>query len=168
MHEKKNSAADMRLVSQPAGAGSRQITAADFRLEDQFLIQQLAYRYALAVDTHDTALLASCFAPGVRIIGPGFVLEDNIASAVIAGLRSRYVWTQHNVFNPLYRIDGEHASGTVNCIASHVEQADEGPRKLDWYIRYHDRLVKQDGEWRLIERRLEVAYAATVSVIPLA
>jgi len=135
-------------------------------LQDQLEIEQLLYRYALAVDSRSPDLLERCFAPGIRLSGPGFELSENVAAFIIAELKSRYLWTQHNVFNPLYEVEGDHARGVANCIASHVEGGAEGHSKLDWYLRYHDRLVRHDGQWRIRERRLEVAYIATQAVTP--
>jgi len=136
-------------------------------VEDQLQIRQLLYRYALAADTRDVVLLKSCFAPGIKLTGPGFELSKDVAEAVIAGLEARYLWTQHNVFNPLYQVQGGEASGVVNCIATHVDKSEGGFNKLDWYLRYHDQLLKQSGEWRLSERRLEVFYQSVTPVMPL-
>jgi hypothetical protein len=131
-------------------------------------IHPLLYRYALGVDLRDAAMLAECFAPRCRIVGPGYELTGDIANLIVAELTRRFVWTQHNVFNPLYDSDGDSATGVVNCIATHVEQqADGGHMKHDWYIRYHDRLVRHLGQWRFVERRLEVPFISSGPVTPL-
>jgi hypothetical protein len=140
--------------------------------DTQLQIERLLYRYALGADQRDGALLAGCFAPGCRIVGPGYELTGDLGAIIVAELTRRFAWTQHNVFNPLYELGGGHggneATGTVNCIASHVElQPDGNALKHDWYIRYHDRLLRDGGEWRFAERRMDVRYIASGPVTPL-
>lgn len=138
---------------------------AQYDQEEQWQILQLAHRYALAVDSRDAALLAECFAPEIEVIGPGFALTEQVAEAIIAGLKVRYVWTQHNLSNPLYRVSGAEASGVINCVAHHIEEHQGSYRMRSWHIRYHDRLRQLEGMWRLCQRRLEVGYE---SVLPAA
>lgn len=136
----------------------------------QLQIERLLYRYALGADRRDAAMLATCFTPESRIVGPGYELTGDLASIIVAELTRRFAWTQHNTFNPLYDVDedGDTATGVVNCIASHVERgADGSATKHDWYIRYDDRLVRRAGEWRFLERKMDVAYIATAPVTPL-
>jgi hypothetical protein len=132
-------------------------------------IQTLLFSYALGVDRRDQAALAECFVADSRIIGPGYELTGPIAAIIVSELQRRFVWTQHNVFNPLYETDGDTAIGVVNCVASHVErQPDGGYLKHDWHIRYHDRLIRQGGRWRFLERRMDVPFIATGPVTALA
>ncbi len=134
----------------------------------QLQIDRLLYRYALGADRRDAAMLGTCFLPESRIVGPGYELTGDLASIIVAELTKRFPWTQHNVFNPFYEVDGDAATGVVNCIASHVERgADGSVTKHDWYIRYHDRLARRAGEWRFLERRMDVAYISTMPVTPL-
>ena len=131
-------------------------------------IQTLLYRYALGADRRDQAALADCFVAESKIVGPGYELTGPIADMIVSELQKSFVWTQHNVFNPLYEVDGDVASGVVNCVASHVEkQADGSHVKHDWYIRYHDRLVRSGGRWRFLERRMEVPFINSSPVHPL-
>jgi hypothetical protein len=131
-------------------------------------IQTLLYAYALGADRRDQAALADCFVAESKIVGPGYELTGPIADIIVSELDKRFVWTQHNVYNPLYEVQGDTAQGVVNCVASHVEkQADGSHVKHDWYIRYHDRLVRRDGRWRFLERRMEVPFIASGAVQPL-
>jgi len=131
-------------------------------------IQALLYRYALGADQRDPCPLASCFVAETKIIGPGYELAGPVAEIIASELQRRFVWTQHNVFNPLYAVNGDTATGATNCIASHVEkQADGSHLKHDWYIRYHDQLVRRDDQWRFLERRMDVGFTSTIAVNPL-
>ncbi|NVK44332.1 MAG: nuclear transport factor 2 family protein [Oceanospirillaceae bacterium] len=129
-------------------------------LADQFAIQHLVYRYASAVDRRDAAALAACFANDMRLLGPGFEISRDVAEAVIGGV-APFSWTMHNVHNLLYQVQGDQARGEAYCVASHLQS--DG-NKLDWYIRYQDRLVRQKGEWLFAERRLNVECTTTVPV----
>lgn len=134
-------------------------------LQDQWEISDLLYRYAAAVDSRDANALADCFTSDMVLAGPGFELREHVIDGVMAGLQP-FVWTQHNLFNPRYRIDGDRAEGTVNCIASHVLSTESGHEKLDWYIQYHDQLQRVDGQWRLSQRRLQVEWTSRMPVQP--
>ncbi|MFC6672050.1 nuclear transport factor 2 family protein [Marinobacterium aestuariivivens] len=135
-------------------------------LQDLMAIQQLVYRYARAADNRDADAMAACFADQMVLQGPGFEIVENVAAVVIDGL-SIYDWTMHNVHNLLYEVDGDQASGEAYCVASHLLEQHGRKVKLDWYIRYRDQLVRQNGEWRFSQRRLSVEYTTTVPVSPL-
>jgi len=136
-------------------------------LLDQFALQQLAYRYASAVDARDAAALAKCFDDDLLLISPVAEMRGNgseIAKKITAILTQQFVWTMHNVHNIDYVIDGAAASGRINCVASHISKKDNEFVKWDWYIRYSDKAVKHDGEWRYSERRLDCEFTATQTV----
>jgi len=123
-------------------------------LEDRLAIRQLLYRYADAADRRDAVAFAACFAGGaVDISGPGFAMTD--AAQVVATLAAKYVWTMHNVHNSLHEVQGDRAHGYTYCVASHVRAEPDGARvKEDWYIRYDDELIRQDGAWVFVRRQL--------------
>lgn len=120
-------------------------------------IRTLAYRYAQAVDRREFSRLTALFTPGAKLSGPGFHLDG--AQAIAEGMSAlgNYSATQHHVHHQLVDVDGDAASGETYCIANHLYQDDGGvPRKLDWGIRYQDRYVRRQGEWRIAARTLLV------------
>ncbi|CAG2158608.1 nuclear transport factor 2 family protein [Cupriavidus numazuensis] len=120
-------------------------------------IRTLAYRYAQAVDRREFARLTALFTPDAKLSGPGFHLDG--AQAIAEGMSAlgNYNATQHHVHHQLVDVDGDTASGETYCIANHLYQDDGGvPRKLDWGIRYQDRYVRRQGEWRIAARTLLV------------
>ncbi len=133
---------------------------------DQLAIQQLLSRYAVSVDAHDRAGYASCFTKDVVISGPGFEMRGDVTTPTIDLLSTTYEATMHNVANYAYVISGDSAKGTSHCVASHIQKQGGQRTKMDMYIRYHDDLVKQDGEWKFSKRRLEVICTTTVPVNP--
>ena len=128
---------------------------------DRMGIEELVYQYANAADELDEQAFAACFAPGAIIDSAGLVLEGDLAGTVMHFLKKQFVFTMHNVQNRRYKIDGTQATGTTYCLASHVEEKDGVATKLDWYIRYHDELVKQNGRWLFQKRRLELLFTTT-------
>jgi len=135
-------------------------------LSEQFAIVQLLYKYAITVDNRDLEGYASCFTPDVVVSGPGFELRGDVATPSIGLLASTYESTMHNVHNHSYTIDGDRATGIAYCVASHIQNQGGERSKMDMYIRYHDELVKTQGEWRFAKRRLEVLCTTTVPVNP--
>jgi ketosteroid isomerase-like protein len=139
-------------------------------LLEQFAIAQVAYRYANAVDKRDAAALADCFDTEYRGIGPGYEMRGkgaDIAQQITTVIAQMYLWTMHNVHNTDYVVSGDTATGTTNCVASHVSVKDGTHIKLDWYIKYTDKLVKRDGKWRFSERSLHTRFTTTQMVQPL-
>lgn len=120
----------------------------------QEAIRTLACRYAQSVDRRDWAQLATLFTEDAVVEGPGFTLPGR--SAILTGMQQldQYRATQHHVHNQLVEAEGAVASAETYCIANHVYTHNGVDRKLDWGLRYHDRLVLQDGRWLFTHRTL--------------
>lgn len=128
-------------------------------------LHDLAFRYALAVDTLDAELIASIFTRDGAVLGYGenpieFVGRDGLAR-MIAQVGASFQKTMHNVFNQTFdrTADGS-VTGQTTCIASHILPGDDWIL-LDMAIRYHNRYAQEDGAWKFAERRLEVLWVET-------
>jgi ketosteroid isomerase-like protein len=109
------------------------------------------------VDRRDWALAATLFTDDAVLVGPRFQLAGR--ERVLRGLRSveRYRSTFHAVHNQTLAIEGDEASGETYCVANHLLERDGQSVKLDWGIRYQDRLRRgTDGAWRFARRELIV------------
>lgn len=53
-------------------------------------------------------------------------------------------------------IDEKNATGTVYCLAHHLNIIDGKQKFMIAAIKYHDKFVKQDGQWLFSERKLLV------------
>lgn len=112
-------------------------------------IRRLAYRYADALDRRDLDALASLFRPdarfGVHGDGPAACrafFRESLAEIGIAVLL---------VANHLIEFDdADHATGTV-WTHGFIDDHDEG--FIQQLIKYDDRYVRVDGEWRFTRRR---------------
>lgn len=122
-------------------------------------IRALACRYAQSVDRRDWAQLASLFTEDAVVEGPGFTMPGR--EAIVAGMRQieQYRTTQHHVHNQVVEVDGATANAETYCVANHIYARDGAEYKLDWGIRYQDRLVFQDGKWRFSSRTLLLDWA---------
>lgn len=128
-------------------------------------LHDLAFRYALAVDTLDSQMLASVFTGDGMVRGFGenpieFVGSDGLAR-MIAQVRGAFQKTMHNVFNQTFEqaADGT-VTGQTTCIASHILPGEDWSL-LDMAIRYHNRYAEESGAWKFAERRLEVVWVET-------
>jgi hypothetical protein len=133
-------------------------------IADQLAIQQLVSRYAITADLRDVPGFASCFIDGAVVSGPGFEMKDDLAASTVGFLAHLYDRTMHNVHNYAYTVNGDSATGITHCVASHIQKKDGVESKMDMYIRYHDELVRQAGQWRFSKRRLEVICTTTVPI----
>ncbi|RDK09280.1 nuclear transport factor 2 family protein [Cupriavidus lacunae] len=125
-------------------------------LEHKQAIHALTCRYAQAVDRRDFPSLQELFTPDARLTGPGFRMDGPQAIADGMAALGQYSGTQHHVHQQLVEVDGDTATGETYCVANHLYEQDGVPRKLDWGIRYQDRFVRRDGQWRIAVRELLV------------
>lgn len=133
------------------------------RLIDEAALRRLVQQYASAVDRNDGPIFASLFVEDAVVEGPGFRFAGHEQLRAVPGqLAQQFRGTMHCVFNQLVTIEGDRARGETYCIAYHglVDEAGH-PMTLDWAIRYQDRFVRRDGEWRIAYRLLVVEWTRT-------
>ncbi len=130
-------------------------------LTDQITaLNQLAYRYAHAIDTCDEVLLlAQVFTPDgrMRVYHPGedepFIeLVGPDLASVPRTMKPAHLRTMHQMTNHMVEIDGDTASGQVYCCARHL--ALDGKSALNVIIRYEDLYRRMDGAWRIADRKI--------------
>jgi len=111
-------------------------------------IEQLAYKYAYAVDFRDVDMYRSLWAETDTPAG----YPDMDVHTVETMIEQ---WPDRGpsilfVCNHLIELDDEtHAHGSVYCIV----QVGWGDRFIDQSIMYQDRYVSEDGTWRFLSRR---------------
>lgn len=131
--------------------------------DDVVALNQLAYRYAKAVDACDVVLFQSVFTPDARLHSyhPGAAqpFADLKGHAQLAAvpqtMRGMYGATTHMMTNHLVEIDGENATGEVLCTARHLE----GETSINVIIRYIDRYARTGGEWRIADRAIRFLWS---------
>jgi hypothetical protein len=114
-------------------------------------IQQLCYRYALAVDSRDMDSLVRLFVADVRV-GKGIVGREALKEWYTGALRTVGA-TVHFVGNHTVDVANEtEADGVVYC-REEIEDLTGGTWRSG-LIQYWDRYRRVEGEWLFVRRRV--------------
>ena len=120
---------------------------------EKLAIQELFARYAHAVDNLDPEAWMQCFTPeGVFQVG-NRAMRGQAALRGYAEVHVREIRCRHLMGNFLYEIHGDKATGQCSMLAT---LATAGGYKIFAQGRYVDRLVKQNGRWKIAHRRVEL------------
>lgn len=137
------------------------------RIEAHLAIQQLAIRYAMAVDARDLDAWTGCFRPDVDMGRHGTgreALRRYIDPMVRRFYRSVHQICGHRIELAATDAGADTATGAVYCRAEH-EVGD------DWIVMaicYFDEYARVDGEWFFSRRRERHWYAADMTRTPQA
>ncbi|HKE72257.1 MAG TPA: nuclear transport factor 2 family protein [Acidimicrobiales bacterium] len=132
------------------------------RVEAHLAIQQLAVRYAMAIDARDLDLLAEQWAPDVwmgRRHGQG---RDAVRRYFEPILQRFYRSIHMVVGHRIDVIDAECATGSVYCRAEHESGS-------DWVVQaivYDDTYRLVDGAWGFVKRTHRHWYSAPITEAP--
>lgn len=130
-------------------------------------LNQLAFRYATAVDACDVAGLQRVFHPEGRLRSYQPDAEHPFAdlrgsdqlAAVPDAMRGMYRATMHMMTNHLVEVDGDTASGEVLCVARHLTRDEADPVSINVLIRYVDRYVRHAGRWLILDRQIRFLWS---------
>lgn len=140
---------------------SASLTAAE-RIEIERACERLILEYSRALDRGDMSAAADCFAVNgtfARPMTPDTVIEGR--EAIRAGLlsRPRTLLTKHLTTNVMINVeDHDTASGLsyLTMISTTPEQGamppfvSQGPL---WFGEMQDRFVRENGQWKFLQRR---------------
>lgn len=134
---------------------------------DVVKLNQLAYRYAAAVDSCDTLGFLAVFVPEGRLRSYHPNSDDPFADlighdqlvAIPDTMRGMYAATAHMMTNHVVSIDGDKATGEVLCTARHLATDQGDPVSLNVIIRYIDRYVRVDGAWYIADRQIRFMWS---------
>jgi hypothetical protein len=129
-------------------------------LEGRFALLDAYYRYADAFDERDPELLRAVFHDdGVLDLGELWGTHEGIEAIIasaeqsLAGAASMHHW----MANPLIDLDVDAGVGSgsvsLDCVSTFIET---GPAHVGG--RYRDRFRRDDGVWKISERKLEVQF----------
>lgn len=125
------------------------------RIEDTLEIQQLAVRYAMAVDDRDVDAWLELFVPDVNV-GRRGVGRESLREFIVPQLRNFYRSIHQIVGHRIDLHSDERATGAVYCRAEH----EVGDRWIVIPIRYDDEYQKIDGKWYFRQRKDKHWYEA--------
>jgi uncharacterized protein (TIGR02246 family) len=118
---------------------------------EKLAIQELCARYCHTIDAQDSDGWADCFTADGVFAFDGHAIQGRAALREYAEVHARVMRCRHMTLNHLYEVDGDRASGVSTTV---VTLATEGGYKILGQAAYEDRLVKQDGRWRIASRQL--------------
>jgi hypothetical protein len=135
------------------------------RMESYAAIQQLASRYARALDARDMDAVVSLFGPDIQVGSVGRGREA--LKTWMSALMSQMGTSVHLVANHVIDFEGaDHATGVVYC-RDELEQAATG----EWLVgtlQYWDDYRRSEGEWHFERRRIHRWYLADALQRPAA
>ena len=125
-------------------------------------INQLAIRYAAAVDRCDVAAFQAVFHRDARLHSyhpdadaPFADLRGHEQLARIPdAMRGMYRHTTHMLANHLVDVDGDAASGEMLCTARHLREEAGEAVSINGILRYVDRYVRHAGKWLIADRQI--------------
>ncbi len=123
----------------------RQLT----ELQDIEAIKQLKAEYCdICDDDHNQDRIVSIFAEDGIWEGKGIARAEGHAElrALFKGFAERISFSQHNVFNPRIRVQGDEAHGVWYFLGPFTFR--QGNRQHWLAARYEDDYVKIDGTWK--------------------
>ena len=124
-------------------------------LEDKQAIAEVLHAYCAYLDRMDLDELAALFTADCIVdYGPEARLQSHGAGGLHHDLARMWRWarTSHHLSNVIVTLDGdgEHAGAISYVIAWH-ERPDGSTATM--MGQYQDRLVREDGRWRISRRR---------------
>jgi hypothetical protein len=144
------------------------------RRADEDALLALSVGYAATADARDGAAFADLFCADGALVVPRY--PDDLAPVITRsgrealatvpdGLR-RFERTFHQVTNASFTVDGDRATGDVQCVAHHLlePEAGTGPATgrswIDhvWFIRYRDGYARTTAGWRFARRVLHLQW----------
>jgi 3-phenylpropionate/cinnamic acid dioxygenase small subunit len=131
------------------------------RIEDTLQIQQLAVRYAMAVDERDVDAWLELFCPDVQV-GRSLTGREALREFIVPQLRHFYRSIHQIVGHRIELLSDDRASGAVYCRAEH----EVGNRWIVIAIRYDDEYQKVDGTWYFARRKDKHFYEADLMARP--
>jgi hypothetical protein len=129
-------------------------------------IQQLAHRYAVALDARDLDALVALFVPDVRV-GRERSGRDALRADFDRKLRSVGVSFLQVGNHVVDFEDASHASGIVYTRAEIQEGGRESTRWIVQLIQYHDRYEKRGVRWLFTRRKHLLVYGAELGQNPV-
>jgi hypothetical protein len=144
----------------------------EIRPPDEAALHALSVAYADAADRRDGTRFADLFLDDGVLVVPRYPdeLQPVVTLAGTDALRRvstglmRFERTFHLVANTSFAVEGDRATGEVQCLAHHLVAEDPvpaaGPGLVDqvWFIRYRDDYARIGEGWRFARRVLHLQW----------
>jgi hypothetical protein len=128
-------------------------------------LEDLAARYARAIDRRDMALLRSVYHPdAIDEHGSAYTGDVNGFVSAMPALMGNFLVTQHQIHSKIFAIADDRADGELYFTAYHRLINPE--RHLVVHGRYLDNYEERGGEWKIAHRRLVWDSVVSQDVVP--
>jgi SnoaL-like domain len=136
-------------------------------------LNQLAYRYAAAIDACDVAALVAVFTPDGRLRSYHPDAQEPFAdlrgheqlASIPKAMRVIYRRTAHMMTNHLVETHGDVGTGEVLCTARHLSTDPGDQTSLNVMIRYVDRYARSEGVWLIADRQIRFLWSERHQVV---
>jgi hypothetical protein len=138
---------------------------------DEIALRGLSVDYAAAADARDGDALAALFVEDGALVVPRYPVDMRPvvtrsgpdALRQVAEMLGRYDRTFHLIGDGRFLVEGEGASGEVQCVAHHVTAVGSGSASsvgsdMVWFIRYRDRYRRSGTGWKIVRRELHLQW----------
>ena len=138
---------------------------------DRIELAELSHRYAHFVDRREFELLAGVFTTDAELVMPD--PPDTLGPITSLTGRRAIIDSMHHLTDipvTLHAVLGsvlvpgpapELATGSVTAEAHHLTNHRDQHRDLVWYLHYEDRYRRQDGQWLIARRALQIDWIET-------
>jgi len=136
------------------------LTSAE-RIEIERACERLIHRYARALDVGDLEAAADCFAQQgsmARPMAPERIIHGREAIRAALLTRPKGLLTKHLSTNVMIEVESREAARGLSCltmISATPEPGRTAPHGSSgplWFGEFRDRFVREDGEWKFLER----------------
>lgn len=142
-------------------------------LADIIELEQLAYRYAEALDACDLDRFLAVFTPEARLHiyhpdadAPFADLKGHEHLRTIPGrMRNMFAQTMHVMTNQLVDVAGDRATGTLLCTARYLTIDREN--SMNVMMRYIDSYERCDGIWKIADRQIRFLWSEQHAAIDI-
>lgn len=132
------------------------------RIDAHIQIQQLAQRYAFAVDARDLDTVVSLYVPDIARADMAGSGRAELKKLLDERMKLFYRTMHQVVAHAIDLVDADHATGKVYTRAEH-ERGDEW---IDMAVCYFDRYERRDGTWLFASRSLHPLHVSTLADRP--
>ena len=129
-------------------------------------LRRLCLRYAAGVDGRDVVHFLGAFAPDAEVCvyeppgtgdRPDRTMKGHGEIGLIVERISYYSKTTHVIGSCAFDLDGDGATGRVDCAAHHFLPSPQDDVDRTMHVRYEDRYRRnQRGEWKITRREVRI------------
>jgi hypothetical protein len=132
------------------------------RLEIERACERLVYVYSRALDLGDMSAAADCFAENgsmARPMMPDQVIQGRETIRASLLTRPKTLLTKHLATNVMIEVESRDSASGISYLTmiSTTPPADAKPPYVSagplWFGEFRDRYVRENGEWKFLERR---------------